>query len=113
MSRAGTPPPGAKGPRGHGLRGLAVSRGEVIGLMILLAAVVFSAVGVAYSKHYSRLLFVELQGLQRQRDQLAEEWGQLLLEQSTWSTHARIEGEARDRLDMEAPRPDAVVMVNL
>ena len=56
---------------------------------------------------------MELQGLQRQRDQLAEEWGQLLLEQSTWSTHARIEGEARDRLDMEAPRPDAVVMVNL
>ena len=45
-----------------------------------------SAVGVVWSKHEARSLFIELQGLKAERDALDIEWGQLKLEQSAWAT---------------------------
>ncbi|WJW76851.1 cell division protein FtsL [Thiohalobacter sp. IOR34] len=73
--------------------------------------VIGSAIGVVYAKHRSRTLFVELQGLQAERDALNIEWGQLQLEQSTWATHGRIEDLARSRLGMVIPAPEQVVIV--
>ena len=61
----------------------------------LLLAFVMSAIGVIYSKHHNRMLYVELRGLQTTRDDLNVDWDRLQLEQSTWATHARIEGAAR------------------
>lgn len=69
-------------------------------------AVVASAVATVYAKHESRKLYSELQVLQRERDQLEMEWGQLQIEQSTWSTHARVERMAREEIGMGEPRPD-------
>ena len=66
---------------------------------------VVSAVAIIYTKHESRKLFVELQQLTTQRDELNIEWGQLQIEQSTWATHARIERVATDTLGLA--RPDA------
>lgn len=81
-------------------------------LVAALGVAVFaSAVSVVYVKHASRKLFVELQGLERERDALNVEWGQLHLEQSTWATHGRIESVARDRLGMQVPGADAIVLV--
>jgi len=77
----------------------------------LLAAVMFSAIGVVYSYHLSRTLFIELQGLQARRDNLNQDWGRLQLEQSTWATHARIEGIARKQLGMSQPNFGDVVVV--
>jgi len=77
----------------------------------LLAAVMFSAIGVVYSYHLSRTLFIELQRLQAQRDNLNQDWGRLQLEQSTWATHARIEGIARKQLGMSQPNFGDVVVV--
>ncbi len=80
--------------------------------LILLAVAVFvSAISVIYSIHQSRKLFVQLQSLQAQRDEMDVEWGRLQLEQSTWATDARIEDLARRKLDMMIPAPGAVVMV--
>lgn len=76
----------------------------------LLMAVVFSAVGVIYSKHTARQLFSELQSLQQRRDELHAEWTQLLLEQGTWTTNARVERVARERLNMWMP-PAAEIKV--
>lgn len=68
--------------------------------VILLAAVMTSAVGVIYAKHRNRMLYVELSRLQQQRDELNTDWGRLQLEQSTWATHSRIENVARKKLGM-------------
>ncbi len=81
-------------------------------LVVMLAiAVMGSALGVVYAKYQTRKLFVELQTLQKIRDERNVEWGQLQLEQSTWGTNARVEGIARSKLDMIMPPVGAVVFV--
>ncbi|MFZ5594676.1 MAG: cell division protein FtsL [Pseudomonadota bacterium] len=85
--------------------------GRYLKVGLLAAAVLLSALAVVYAKYESRKLFVELQTLQKIRDDMAIEWGQLQLEESTWATHVRIEGAARSKLGMTLPPPDAVVIV--
>ena len=61
-------------------------------LTVVLALLLFaSSLGVVFSTHQARRLFVESQGLQKVRDELNTQWGRLQLEQSTWATHGRIE----------------------
>ena len=74
-------------------------------------AVVASALATVYAKHESRKLYAELQVLQRDRDRLEMEWGQLQIEQSTWSRHARVERMAREEIGMGEPRPDQLRML--
>ena len=95
----------------HQARGL--TRRETVGLLLLGLLVVATALGMVYSRHQSRQLFIELRALQQRHDGLQEEWGRLLLEQTTWATHNRVEREAGERLGMEAPAPEAVVVVRL
>ena len=80
-------------------------------LVAMFLLVMASAVGVIFSKHESRKLFVQLQSLQKERDQMDIEWGRMQLEQSTWATHGRIEGLARKKLDMTIPRADNVMII--
>lgn len=83
----------------------------VVVLLLLGGAVIISALAVVYAKYQSRTLFVELQSLNRARDAMDVEWGQLQLEQSTWTDHGRIEGVARSRLGMLLPEPNQIVVV--
>lgn len=78
---------------------------------ILSVLVMNSALAVVYAKHQSRKLFVELNQLEQARDAMNIEWGQLQLEQSTWSTHARIEKTARTRLNMTQLDMSQVVVI--
>jgi len=80
-------------------------------LLVLIMGVLASALGVVFSTNESRKLFVELQGLQKTRDELSADWGRLQLEQSTWATHGRIEQIANNKLEMVNPPPGAVVIV--
>ena len=73
------------------------------GMTLLGVAVMVSALAVVYSRHESRKLFVELQVLQEERDEMNVDWGRLQLEQSTWTTHGRVADTARERLDMVVP----------
>ncbi|MEM8815906.1 MAG: cell division protein FtsL [Pseudomonadota bacterium] len=74
------------------------------GLLLAFAAVcVVSAVALVYTKHEARKLFVELERLSDERDELNIEWGQLQIEQSTWATHSRIETLATDDLKLTRP----------
>ncbi|MDH5361672.1 MAG: cell division protein FtsL [Gammaproteobacteria bacterium] len=82
-----------------------------ISMLFLLAAVMFSAIAVVYVNHLERTLFVQLQAMQQQRDHLNLDWGRLQLEQSTWATHARIEGIARKQLGMSQPNFNEVVVI--
>ena len=80
-------------------------------LVFLLVAVVASAMLVIELRHRNRLYFVELQGLQNQRDALHTETGQLLLEEGAWAEHRRVEGLARTRLGMAMPLSNQVLVV--
>ncbi len=77
--------------------------------LILLAAVLVSALAAVSTSHRARKLFMEFEREQQRMRALEVEWGQLQLEQSTWATHARVEQIARDRLGMHAPRPAQIV----
>ncbi|MCH8060500.1 MAG: cell division protein FtsL [Proteobacteria bacterium] len=72
---------------------------------------VLSAMAVIYTKHESRKLFVELEELTHERDELNIEWSQLQIEQSTWATHARIEQVATDDLSLVRPQTTEIYIV--
>lgn len=86
-------------------------RGLLIVAAFLFALVMVSAIGLVYSKHKTRMLFVELQQLNKEVVSLDTEWGRLQLEQSAWSDHGRIERIARDRLDMTIPEAEQVAFI--
>ena len=80
-------------------------------LLLLLAAVVASAVGVVYARQESRSMFVELTRLIGERDGLNFEYGRLELEQATVAEANRIEQIARTRFGMISPQPATTVVI--
>ena len=74
----------------------------------LLLAVIVSALGVVWTRHESRVLFVQWTGLQNQRDDLNIEYGKLELEQATYAEPRRINDQARQKLGMINPRPQDI-----
>ena len=85
---------------------------QPIGLIVVFAVVcVCSAMALVYTKHESRKLFVELEELTTERDELNIEWGQLQIEQSTWATHGRIEQVANDKLSLVRPEATEVFVI--
>ncbi|HEV2333111.1 MAG TPA: cell division protein FtsL [Gammaproteobacteria bacterium] len=81
-------------------------------VVVLLGVAVFlSALALIDSRHQNRILFEQTQQRREQRDQLNVEWGRLLLEQSTWSTHAYIEQSATQKLDMHTPVNPEILVV--
>ena len=81
-------------------------------MALLIVAVFLSALAVIDARNENRMLFARLQQLRQQRDQINVEWGQLLLEQSTWSTHARIEQVATQKLGMVMPQHVEIAVVH-
>ena len=80
-------------------------------LPLLLLATIVTAMGSVFARHESRKLFVQLQQLEVERDAMNVEWGQLQLEQSTHTTHGKVEDAARKRLGMVIPGSDQVVIL--
>ena len=90
-----------------------MTRGQLLVILVLVFAVVGSALAVVHTKFNSRQLFVSQQMLSKQRDQADIVWGQLQLELATWATHGRVERLARSRLHMRLPGPDEVMVIGL
>lgn len=81
-------------------------------VVALLGVTVFlSALAVIDARHQNRVLFEQLQQERMQQDQLNIDWGRLLLEQSTWSTHAYIEQSATQKLNMSTPANPEILVV--
>lgn len=81
-------------------------------LTVVFAAVcALSALALIYTKHESRKLFIDLEKLTTERDELNIEWGQLQIEQSTWATHGRIEQVANDELSLVRPEASEVFVI--
>ena len=79
--------------------------------LLLLGALLLCALGLVTSQHRARKLHVELDAEQSLARNLDVEWGQLQLEQGTWSTHARVERLASRQLDMRVPPASRVRIV--
>lgn len=79
--------------------------------MFLAFIVLVSSLGVVYAKHQSRKLFVELDILKKERDEMNINWGRLQLEQSTLATHNRIEETAKKSLNMVTPEYKQILIV--
>jgi|SRR5690554_6903987 len=80
-------------------------------LLVLLSAVTLSAIAVVGSSHASRTAFFQLQQERDVHNELEVQWGQLLIEQSTFGTEGRIERRAVEELAMKRPDWSGVVMV--
>jgi cell division protein FtsL len=82
-------------------------------LLVCVFAVVcvLSGLALVYTKHESRKLFVELEKLTHERDELNIEWGQLQIEQSTWAQHARIEQVAKEDLSLVRPEATEIFVI--
>lgn len=82
-------------------------------LVILIGLLLISAFGVVYIRDLHRRLFIEIQSAQKSADTMQVEWGQLLLEQSTWAAPARVQELAQDRLAMQVPALRAINVVTI
>jgi len=82
-----------------------------IALMFLLAAVATTAIAVVYARQQNRKVFVELERLTGERDELNVEFGRLKLEQATWAEANRVEQVARAQLSMTFPTPATTVVL--
>jgi cell division protein FtsL len=83
----------------------------VVVVSVLWVGALGSAAGAIYCKHRAREMFVELEKLNARRDNLEIEWGQLQLEQSSWSTQAFVERVATTKLHMAMPPPKEIEIV--
>jgi len=68
-----------------------------------LCLIVISAFGVIQTSHACRQLYAQLQILEASRWYMEEDLGRLLLEQSTWASHHRVEKVAVRDLGMQPP----------
>ncbi len=80
-------------------------------VLIILVLVAATALGVIFSSYKSRQLFGDLLQHNREASRLEEEWGRLLLEQSTWASHSRIESLAKSEMHMIVPDPKTIIVV--
>jgi len=89
-----------------------VSRGWMLAAVAALwVAVLASAVAVVRSRGESRALFVELERLSAERDDLNIAWGRQQIEQSFWSNPVFVEQVAAKRGQMTFAKPDDVRIV--
>jgi cell division protein FtsL len=84
---------------------------RLFSLLLLVLAVLSSAVAVVYSRHLHRQAYIALTTLEHQRDELNIEFGRLQLEQATWSEANRIEQVAGNRIGMKYPSEADIVVL--
>jgi cell division protein FtsL len=87
-------------------------RWTLTGLGVLWVAVLASAVAVVRARGESRALFVELERLSAERDDLNIAWGRQQIEQSFWSNPVFVEQVAAKRGQMTFAKPDEVRIVS-
>jgi len=73
------------------------------GIMMLCLVSSFATI---YATHECRKLYAKLQDLEAARWYLDEEYSRLLLEQSAWASHYRVEQVAESEMSMQAPTLD-------
>lgn len=81
-------------------------------IVMLILALLTSALSIIYITNASRSLNAAVQQTLAERGQLHIQWGQLLLERSSWITQARVQRIAEHDLRMVVPDRKSVVIIN-
>lgn len=89
----------------------ALAPGVLVAMAVLWLLVLVSALGVVASTHEVRKQVNSLEVLRREAALLQVEWGQYLLEQSTWAAYGRVETIAAQKLEMIPATAEQIVMV--
>lgn len=76
-----------------------------------LGLVLVTGMGVVHTTFKHRYAMHELQQLRGETNALEVQWGQLLIEQSTFGLEGRIENKAIEELGMKVPDWSGVIMV--
>lgn len=82
-------------------------------IVVAWVLVVVSALMVVSTTQVVRRDINELETLRREASALQVQWGQYLLEQSTWAAYGRVENAATSELNMIAPTADDIVLVRV
>jgi len=80
---------------------------------ILFLLLCFSGLGEVYLEHQKRILFIEYQGLIKERDALKTEWKRIQIELSQLSSGLRLEDIARSKINMSIPNPSTINIIDL
>jgi len=81
-------------------------------LVMLVLAVLCSAIAVIYSSHNNRLMIGHWEELREQHDKLKLEARHLLLEEMSLAEHNRIEQIATKKLAMKRPKTEKEIAVS-
>jgi cell division protein FtsL len=84
---------------------------RLIVLIVGLAAVICSALGLVYTRHESRQAAVQLGLLEDGRDEFIAEWSRLQLEQAWLADASHVESKAREQLGMKIPEEANILVV--
>lgn len=85
--------------------------GRSIVMFSLLILVLVSGMSVIHATFKNRYALHELQQLRSEHNELDVQWGQLLIEQSTFGLEGRIGRKAEQELGMKLPDWSGVIMV--
>lgn len=94
---------------GH-LVGIRLSFSSALQLCLMLA-VLLSALCVVYTTNLYRVTLSQLELSIQHNHQLQLQWGQLLLEQASLATPARVERLATDKLNMVLPTNKKILVL--
>lgn len=79
--------------------------------LLLGGGLLVSSLAVVLVSHQCRQLYADLQVLESSHWFLQEDYGRLLLEQSVWGSHHRVEQVATGELDMHVPTLEQLRLV--
>ena len=80
----------------------------------LFLLVCLSGLGEVYLEHQKRILFIEYQGLIKERDALKTEWKRIQVELSELSSGPRLEKKiAKFKVNMSIPDPSEINIIDL
>ena len=79
----------------------------------LFFLVCLSGLGEVYLEHQKRILFIQYQGLIKERDDLKTEWKRIQIELSQLSSGLRLEDIARTKVNMRIPNPSTINIIDL
>jgi cell division protein FtsL len=81
-------------------------------ILTLITLIIISALMLITISDENRINIGKLAALQQNHDDLKTTYNQLLLEENTWDSPARVQKVAQDALKMSQPDPKQVIIIN-
>lgn len=82
-----------------------------LGTLLLGLVILASSFAVVYVRDINRQMMSQLQALTSTQNSLHNEWSQLLLEEGTWASQARVGQVASQDLNMIVPKTKSTIIL--